>query len=442
MIGGGLAGCEAAWQLGAQGVPVQLYEMRPNKSTGAHSTSHLAELVCSNSFKSNLPHTASGELKREMRHLGSMVLDAADKAVVPAGEALAVDRDLFSVAVEERLRETGKVEIIRQEITAIPEQGPAIVATGPLTSDALAADISQITSSDRLFFYDAVAPIIEADSINYEHCFEASRYGKGDSAYLNCPIPEELYNQIWQEIVHAETTALHDFENPKFFEGCLPIEEVAKRGIQTLAHGPWKPVGLIDPRTGRQPHAVLQLRQENTAGTCYSMVACQSRMTWPEQRRIFSMIPALEHAVFLRLGVVHRNTYIESPNLLDAALRLKSRPNVFFAGQIVGVEGYLESAATGLLAGVNAARLWHGRDDLFIPPPSCMLGALIEHVSMSQPIGQFIPMNANFGLLPPYDGPRLKRKQDRRAAICEQAFQSLVEATMLSLQRSIIDDIP
>ncbi|BCW99205.1 MAG: methylenetetrahydrofolate--tRNA-(uracil-5-)-methyltransferase TrmFO [Armatimonadota bacterium] len=426
VVGGGLAGCEAAWQLAVRGVDVVLCEMRPTRPTGAHRTGDLAELVCSNSFKSNLPHTASGELKREMRHLGSLILDAADASSVPAGEALAVDRDLFAREVARRLEDTGRVRIDRREVERLPEDGVVIVATGPLTSDALAADIACVTGSERLFFYDAVAPIVDAETIDYERCFRASRYGRDEGSYLNCPLTEEEYDSIWQAICAAETVPLHDFEDARFFEGCLPLEVLARRGRDTLAHGPWKPVGLRDPRTGRRPYAVVQLRQENREATCYSMVACQSRMTWPEQRRIFRMIPGLENAEFLRLGVVHRNTYLRSPGLLDASLRLRSRPDLFFAGQLVGVEGYLESAATGLVAGVNAWLTVVGAEEDFIPPPDTMLGALLRYVSAWES-PDFAPMNANFGILPPLERAGRMKKPERRAAACERAFRAVCD---------------
>lgn len=426
VIGAGLAGSEAAWQLGRRGVNVRLYEMRPVKQTGAHKTGNLAELVCSNSFKSNLPHSASGELKREMRALGSVILDAADDAAVPAGEALAVDRDLFARSVEERLGGLAEVEIIREELRAIPESGVVIIATGPLTSEELAADIARVSGSDRLFFYDAVAPIVETDSIDFDKCWEGSRYGKGDGAYLNCPLTREQYEQINEAICQAELAPVHDFEDPRFFEGCLPLEEIARRGPQTLAHGPWKPVGLRDPRTGERAYAVIQLRRENAAGTCYSLVACQSRMTWPEQRRIFSMIPALANASWLRLGVVHRNTYLDSPRLLDTALRLRTDPRLFFAGQITGVEGYLESAASGLLAGINAGRALIADVPAFVPPAESMLGALVRYVAESESAA-FAPMNANFGILPPVELRKAGREERRRMA-CDRAFQALLRS--------------
>lgn len=419
VIGGGLAGCEAAWQIARRGLPVRLHEMRPTRTTGAHQTGRLAELVCSNSFKSNLPHSASGELKREMRLLGSLILDCADPAAIPAGEALAVDRDVFAVAVEQRLQ--GIVEVVREEVSCIPDDGPVIVASGPLTSDALAADISRVTGSDRLYFYDAVAPIVETDSIDFRHCFEASRYGRGEQAYLNCPLDKERYDEIWQSICAAETVPLHEFEDARFFEGCLPLEEIARRGRDTLRFGPWKPVGLVDPASGRRPYAVLQLRRENASGTCYSLVACQSRMTWPEQRRIFAMVPALAGASFLRLGVVHRNTYLDSPRLLDAGLSLRGRPGLFFAGQITGVEGYLESAATGIVAGINAARIAQGADPV-VPPDATMLGALLRHVAESDSPA-FVPMNANFGILPGFEGRVPKAR--RREMACERALYAM-----------------
>lgn len=428
VIGGGLAGCEAAWQLASRGIPVCLHEMRPGRPTGAHRTGNLAELVCSNSFKSVLPASASGELKREMRFLGSMILEAADAAAIPAGEALAVDREVFAGEVDRRLRETGLVTVVREEVPCIPDAGIVVVATGPLTSDALAEDICRLTGADRLYFYDAVAPIVDAESIAWDYSFRASRYGRGDGDYVNCPLTEDQYAAIWESIRSAETVPLHDFEDPRFFEGCLPLEEIAARGRETLAHGPWKPVGLTDPATGARPYAVVQLRPENAAGTCYSLVACQSRMTWPEQRRIFRMIPALYEAEFLRLGVVHRNTYLDAPRLVDATLQLRSRPGVFFAGQLVGVEGYLESAAAGLLAGVNAACLAGPDRPLFVPPPESMLGALMLHVGAS-PSLPFAPMNANFGILPPLPGRKLRRTL-RRVAACDRALAALRDAAL------------
>jgi len=338
-----------------------------------------------------------------------------------------VDRERFAQAVERMLTGTGHVEILRQEARQIPQEGLCIAATGPLTSEAMAEEVGRITGAGQLYFYDAVAPIVETDSLDPAHYFAASRYGKGSpEGYLNCPLDKDTYHAIQEAICQAETVPLHDFEDPRFFEGCLPLEEIARRGPETLAHGPWKPVGLTDPRTGRWPYAVIQLRRENAAGTCYSLVACQTRMTWPEQRRIFSMIPALSQAVFLRLGVVHRNTYLKSPALLNEYLQMRSRPEVFFAGQIVGVEGYLESAATGLLAGVNCQRLSQGTPDLFTPPPESMLGALVQHTCAGD-LDAFVPMNANFGILPPLEG-RKRRKDDRRRAACQRALESLTIA--------------
>lgn len=421
IIGGGLAGSEAAWQLASRGFDVELHEMRPAVRTGAHQTGNLAELVCSNSFKSNLPHTASGQLKREMRLLGSFILSCAESAAVSAGEALAVDREAFAAEVEQRLGSLDSLRIRRCEMVDVPPEGLVIVATGPLTSEKLAEKIGSLTDSRSLFFYDAVAPIVEADSIDPEHSFEASRYGKGEAAYINCPLDREQYEAIWEAIVSAELVKLHEFEDARFFEGCLPLEEIARRGPLTLAHGPWKPVGLIDPRTGRRPHAVVQLRRENLQGSCYSLVACQSRMTWPEQRRIFAMIPALASASFLRLGVVHRNTYLDSPRLLNDLQQLRSDPRITFAGQIVGVEGYLESAASGLLAGLNAGRSLE-RLSPYLPPADTMLGALTRYISNTD-VADFAPMNANFGLLAP--SPIRGGKQARRADVCDRAFTAM-----------------
>jgi methylenetetrahydrofolate--tRNA-(uracil-5-)-methyltransferase len=431
IIGGGLAGVDAAWQAALEGVRVALFEMRPVRMTPAHHTGQLAELVCSNSFKSNQRHTAAGMLKEEMRRLGSLVIGAGDEHAVPSGGALSVDRDAFSGAITRRLEETDRVCIVREEATELPDGVPVIVATGPLTSDALAQALRRITGERELYFYDAASPIIDAETIDRSICFEASRYDKGDGGYLNCPLTEEEYTRLREELLKADLVPLKEFEPLKLFEGCLPVEELARRGEQTLAYGPLKPVGLTDPRTGRRPFAVAQLRQENRSGTLYSMVGFQTRLTWPEQRRIFRMIPGLENAEFVRLGVMHRNTYLHSPELLEPTMALRDtareaagrRAPLYFAGQMTGVEGYVESAATGMLAGINAARAVRGRPPLVLPPET-MIGALADYIAHG-PADNFQPMNSNLGLLPPLPGkvrPKERRHQllvDRGLAVMD-----------------------
>jgi methylenetetrahydrofolate--tRNA-(uracil-5-)-methyltransferase len=430
IIGGGLAGSDAAWQAARQGMRVRLYEMRPVRRTPAHKTGDLAELVCSNSLKSNLPSTPAGLLKEEMRRLGSLVIDAADRSAVPSGGALSVDREKFAAQITGAIEGERRIELVRAEAPLIPEDVPVIVATGPLTSDDLATDIHRILGREQLYFYDAASPIIDAETIDRTIVFEASRYDKGDGGYLNCPLTEAEYHAFREELLKAELVPLKEFEPVKLFEGCLPIEEMAKRGERTMAWGPMKPVGLTDPRTGERPFAVVQLRQENLGGTLYSMVAFQTRLTWPEQRRIFRMIPGLAHAEFVRLGVMHRNTYICSPELLEPTMALRRevreragrRAPVFFAGQITGVEGYTESAATGILAGINAARTVRG-EPLFVLPPETMIGALCDYISHG-PADNFQPMNANFGLLPPMV-PHVPKKEERHEALLDRARATL-----------------
>ena len=413
-----MAGSEAAWQAAERGVHVRLLEMRPVRNTPAHQTDKAAEIVCSNSFKSNHLSNASGVLKQEMRGLNSLIVSCADETAIPAGEALAVDRDAFSECVTERLQNHPNITFVRAEATEIAADGVTVVATGPLTSDALAAKIGELTGRYDLYFYDAVAPIVDAATIDYSKVFRASRRGKGleadmsdDAAYLNCPLDKEQYETIVAEIVKAELAPMHDFEDIKYFEACLPVEELAARGPKTLAFGPLKPVGLTDPKTGRWAHAVVQLRQENKAGTLFNLVGFQTRMKWGEQKRIFRMIPGLENAEFVRFGVMHRNTYIHSPTLLDATLQLRTRPEILFAGQIVGVEGYLESAAMGLVAGINAARLVGGDAPVSFPAQT-ILGSLTQYVSAYEG-KQFAPMNANWGMMPPLSGERIRDKKER-----------------------------
>jgi methylenetetrahydrofolate--tRNA-(uracil-5-)-methyltransferase len=437
VVGGGLAGTDAAWSAAAAGARVALFEMRPRVRTPAHATGNLAELVCSNSLKSNLPHTPAGMLKSEMRLLGSLVMAAADRSAVPSGGALSVDRDLFAAAVTEAIEGHPRITLVREEVERLPEGVPVVVASGPLTSEALAADLQRITGSEQLYFYDAASPIIEADSINREIAFEAARWGKGQEdgtagGYLNCPLNEEEYHRFREELLAAELVPLKDFEPIKLFEGCLPIEELARRGERTMAYGPLKPIGLTDPRTGRRPFAVLQLRQENVSGTLYSMVACQTRLKWGEQTRIFRMIPGLESAEFVRLGVMHRNTYLHSPSLLEPTLALRPEAReragrsapLFFAGCITGVEGYTESAATGLLAGLNAARAARGEAALGLPE-TAMLGALTGYIS-GGPAENFQPMNANLGLLPPIE-PHIRDKRQRHEALIARGIAAMRE---------------
>lgn len=423
IIGGGFAGTEAAWAAARAGVPVRLYEMRPVRQTPVHQTPYLAEPVCSNSFKSVLLTSAAGLLKWEMRQWGSLVLECAQEVAVPAGEALAVDRHLFAEAVTRRLEAHPLVEIVREEVTQLPDERPLIIATGPLTTDALAQAIGELTGSRRLYFYDAVAPIVDAFSLNMERIFTASRYGKGDAAYLNCPMTREEYETFVDALLAAETIPPHDFEEPRYFEGCLPIEEIAARGRDALRFSRFKPVGLIDPRTGKRPYAVLQLRQENLQATLYGLVGCQTRMKWGEQRRVFRLIPGLEQAEFVRYGVMHRNTYIHSPSLLEPTLQMRAQPGIFFAGQITGVEGYIESAMCGIVAGYNAARWLQGKPLLALPPET-MMGALLHYIS-GYSGKDFQPMNANFGLLPEPEPP-LRDRQARIQAKVQHAQQALL----------------
>jgi methylenetetrahydrofolate--tRNA-(uracil-5-)-methyltransferase len=424
VVGAGLAGSEAAWQIAQHGVPVRLYEMRPIRPTAAHRTSDCAELVCSNSLKSLDHATPHGLLKEEMVALGSKVLECAFAHRVPAGGALAVDREEFAKAVTAALANHPLISLVREEVADIPEAGIVVLAVGPLVSERLQAAIARFTGQDYLFFFDAIAPVIEADSIDRDIVFDASRYGKGGGAdYLNCPMNREEYEAFVGALLAGEKAPLHEFDKTPFFEGCLPIEEMARRGVDTLAFGPMKPVGLIDPRTGARPHAVVQLRQDNLAAEHYSMVGFQTQLRWPEQKRIFATIPGLRNAEFVRLGQVHRNCYINAPRVLLPTLQTRERPTLLFAGQISGVEGYTESAATGLLAGMNAARLATGLTPLTLPE-NTMLGALTRYIASADP-SNYQPQNAAFGLLP--EAPtRSRRKQDRRAARSTAAMASLM----------------
>lgn len=422
VIGGGLAGVEAVWHAAKSGVSVCLYEMRPAKMTPAHTTGFLSELVCSNSLKSNAVTNACGLLKEEMRRLGSLTMPCADETRVPAGEALAVDRERFSELVTQKITEMPNVTIIHEEITEIPQDGIVIIATGPLTSDILAQSIGRLTGIDHLYFHDAVAPTLILDSIDCEKVYRASRWDKGEPAYLNCPMNEAEYDSFYQALISAERTPLAEFEDMKIFEGCMPIEEMASRGRRTLTFGPLKPVGLDDPRTGRWPFAVVQLRQENAEGTLWGMVGFQTRLKWGEQERVFRMIPGLEHAEFARYGVMHRNTYINSPKLLLPTLQMREHPGIFFAGQITGVEGYVESAAMGMLAGINAVRLLKGSEPIIFPAQS-MMGVLADYIS-SPETERFQPMNANFGLLPKPD-EKIRDKKLRQKAQVDLALAEI-----------------
>jgi methylenetetrahydrofolate--tRNA-(uracil-5-)-methyltransferase len=397
VIGAGLAGSEAAWQLARRGVRVLLHEMRPVRMTEAHQTAMFAELVCSNSLRGASLETAVGVLKEEMRRLGSLIIAAAGKARVPAGGALAVDREGFSRAITETLSTHPLIEVRREEVTDIPA-GPTIIATGPLTSVALGDRLNQLIGPRNLYFYDAIAPIIARDSIDMDKAFLASRYGKGGDDYINCPLTEPEYDAFIEALLAAEKVALHPFEKPVYFEGCMPIEEMARRGPQTLSFGPMKPVGIIDPRTGQRPFAVVQLRQDDREARLYNMVGFQTKMTYPAQRQVLRMIPGLEHAEFVRLGSLHRNTFIDSPRLLRPTLQLISRDDLFMAGQMIGVEGYVESAAAGLLAAINTARISADVEPIF-PPPETALGSLVAYITDGAR-RDFQPMNANYGLMP------------------------------------------
>ncbi|MEC9488365.1 MAG: methylenetetrahydrofolate--tRNA-(uracil(54)-C(5))-methyltransferase (FADH(2)-oxidizing) TrmFO [Halanaerobium sp.] len=422
IIGAGLAGSEAAWQLARRGRKVHLYEMRPGKKTPAHKTGFFAELVCSNSLRSNHLANAVGLLKEEMRRLDSLIIQVADRKQVPAGGALAVDREGFAYEITRTLAEHPNVEVIRSEVQSIPAARPLIIATGPLTSEGLTVSIQRMTGEDYLYFFDAAAPIVTADSIDYDRAFKASRYDRGEAAYINCPLNEEKYMAFYQALLNAEEHPLEDFEDETYFEGCLPVEEMARRGEQTLLYGPLKPVGLIDPRTGQQPYAVVQLRQDNREGTLFNLVGFQTRLKWGEQKRVFQMIPGMEEAEFVRYGVMHRNTFINSPRLLDAAYKYRKEQGLFFAGQITGVEGYVESASSGLVSGINAARLLQGKEPVIFPAETA-IGALARYISAKDG-GDFQPMNVNFGIIPPL-AERIRNKRERKMAYSERALEVL-----------------
>jgi methylenetetrahydrofolate--tRNA-(uracil-5-)-methyltransferase len=419
VVGGGLAGSEAAWQISKRGARVILYEMKPESYSPAHHLPSLAEIVCSNSFKSESLETASGILKEEMRELDSLILRTAEETRVPAGESLAVDREAFSKRVTHTLGNVETIDIIHKEAFALPQDKMTVIATGPLTSEALSREIQKLTGSDHLFFYDAIAPIVTADSINFKKTFMGSRYGKGGDDFVNCPMEKEGYDRWVEALRVAERVPVKDFERRYLFEGCLPIEEMADRGKDTLAFGPLKPVGLTDPRTGARPFAVVQLRSENRQGTCFNLVGFQTRLRQGEQERVFRMIPGLERAEFVRWGSVHRNTFVDSPRVLSASLQLRTNPRFFLAGQITGVEGYMESTAMGLLAGINAYRALQGISPL-VPPPTTAMGGLVRHITQD-PTGPFQPMNINFGLFPPSE----RRGRSKRQSLSRRALEDM-----------------
>ena len=422
VIGAGLAGCEAAWQLAQRGIPVELWEMKPHKMTPAHHSPDFGELVCSNSLRSDQMENAVGLLKEELRRCGSLILSCADAHRVEAGGALAVDREGFSRAITERVRSHPLITVVEGEVTQIPAEGEVIVASGPLTSDALAEAIRALVHADYLSFYDAAAPLVTFESLDMDRAWFASRYDKGTADYINCALDQEEYAAFWEALTAAQAAEVHGFEDQKVFEGCMPVEVMARRGVDTLRYGPLKPKGLKDPRTGREPYAVVQLRKDNAQGSIYNMVGFQTHLKWPEQKRVFSMIPALREAEFVRYGVMHRNTYLDSPRLLDRYYRLKALPRVRFAGQITGVEGYVESTASGFVAAVELARRLLGQAPVNFPQETA-LGALALYIS-NETVEQFQPMNVNFGIIPPL-GYKVKGKRNKNAALSRRALECL-----------------
>jgi methylenetetrahydrofolate--tRNA-(uracil-5-)-methyltransferase len=420
IVGAGLAGSEAAWQCARRGVAVDLYEMRPVRSTPAHQTGNFAELVCSNSLKSDSENTAPWLLKEEMRRAGSLLIEVARQCSVPAGHALAVDRATFSAKVTDALSREPLIRIRREEVATVPDDQITIIATGPLTSDALSQEIARLSGTTHLYFFDSISPIVDADSIDMSKVYMAARYDKGTADYINCPMSQNEYDQFYDALVSAESVESRDWEKLNYFEGCLPIEEIARRGRDTLRFGPMKPVGLRDPRTGKQPYAVVQLRQENLRADSYNLVGFQNHLKFGDQARVLRHIPGLENARFLRYGQIHRNTYINGPTLLRSTLQMKARPNLFFAGQICGVEGYVESIATGLIAGVNASSL-AGAADLIPPPRTSAFGSLLNYVTQADP-KNFQPANITFDLLPPLDR-RIRDRKDRHRLQCELALR-------------------
>ncbi|HFK1455232.1 TPA: FADH(2)-oxidizing methylenetetrahydrofolate--tRNA-(uracil(54)-C(5))-methyltransferase TrmFO [Bacillus cereus] len=421
VIGAGLAGSEAAYQIAKRGVQVRLYEMRPVRQTPAHHTDKFAELVCSNSLRANTLTNAVGVIKEEMRLMDSVIIRAADECSVPAGGALAVDRHEFAAKVTEYVKKHPNVTVMNEEITEIPE-GPTIIATGPLTSPDLSAQLKELTGEDYFYFYDAAAPIVEKDSIDMNKVYLKSRYDKGEAAYLNCPMTEEEFDRFYEALIAAETVPLKEFEKEIFFEGCMPVEVMASRGRQTLVFGPMKPVGLEDPKTGKTPYAVVQLRQDDAAGTLYNIVGFQTHLKWGPQKEVLQLIPGLENAEIVRYGVMHRNTFINSPNLLRPTYQYKQRDDLFFAGQMTGVEGYVESAASGLLAGINAARLVKGEEPVVLPPVTAM-GSMANYITATN-AKNFQPMNANFGLFAPLE-KKIKKKAERNEAYATRALETI-----------------
>ena len=445
VIGAGLAGCEAAYQIAKRGIKVKLYEMKPIKYSEAHSNENFAEIVCSNSFKSNLLTNACGLLKEELRRLDSLLIKIADETRVPAGQALAVDRESFSKKVTCELEKNEFIEIIRKEIVdieSLAKEGIVITATGPLTSEGLAKNIGKITGEDKLYFYDAAAPIVNKDSINFKIAFYGDRYSqekkkdesieewkkrlaiqeKDEQSYINLPMNQDEYEKFWNELVKAEVVTLHDFEKREIFEGCMPVEIMAKRGIDTLRFGPLKPVGFDDPRTGRRPYALVQLRQDNKQASIYNIVGFQTNLKFGEQKRVFQMIPGLEKAEFIKYGVMHRNTYINSSKLLDETYNLKNNNNVYFAGQITGVEGYVESISSGMVAAINAVNQVKGKEEKIIFSENTVIGALSKYIST--PNERFQPMNANFGILPELEGRKIRDKKERYAKLAERSLEN------------------
>ncbi len=430
VIGGGLAGTEAAWQLAERGHTVHLYEMRPRKTTGAHVSDRLGELVCSNSLGSKLPDRATGLLQNELKLLRSLLLKCAEEAQVPAGGALAVDREVFAQRVTDAIGAHPNISVIREEVETLPEDAPVIVATGPLTSDSLAADIGRLTGQNYLYFYDAISPIVEASSIDMEIAFHGNRYDRGDTEegdYINCPMDQEQYERFVKALRDAETTTLRDFEreDPNFFEGCVPIEQLAKRGDDTLAFGPMRPVGIRDPRTGKRPYAVVQLRRDNIAGSLYNIVGFQTNIRWGAQKDVLRLIPGLENAEFVRMGQMHRNTFLNAPTLLHPTMQFRQCETLYFGGQITGVEGYVGNVATGLVAAINLSRQLRGLD-AWVPPRETMLGALCYYVTHTDP-ADFQPMKANFGILPGLQ-TRIRGKRDRKRAYSERGLAAMMES--------------
>ena len=422
VIGGGLAGSEAALQIAKRNIKVKLYEMKPIKYSEAHSNENFAEIVCSNSFKSNLITNACGLLKEELRRLGSELIRIADEVKVPAGQALAVDREEFSKRVTEELEKNENIEIIREEVVKVPEEGIVIIATGPLTSDNFAKEIQKLTGEDKLYFYDAMAPIVEKDSIDMNIAFFGDRYGKmGDNSYINLPLNKEEYEKFYNELVNAEVVTLHDFEKREIFEGCMPIEIMAKRGMDTLRFGPLKPVGFTDPRTGNRPYAIVQLRQDDTKASLFNIVGFQTNLKFGEQKRVFSMLPGLENANFVKYGVMHKNTYINSTKLLDATYNFKNDNRIYFAGQITGVEGYVESISSGFVAAVNAVNRLNGEESIVFDENN-MIGMLAKYIS--SPNEKFGPMNANYGIMPELN-EKIRDKKERYQKISERSLKIL-----------------